>query len=314
MRLSRVCVRVRSAALAAVAVLVAPAIARAADPAAAREQLKMGYELAQEGKCDKAIPHLQESLRLDPRAITLINLASCEEKTGRWAAALGHWADARGRAQAESASLIEEEAGKRARDLEKKIPRLTIVLGSGAPSGTEVARDGVALGAVSLGVAMPVDPGPHSVVARAPGHASGTKTITLAEGESGRIEVAPGEVIARAATTARGDAASGGGQTSGSSGGTSPLVWIGFGTAIAGVTIGSISGLLALERGSNAKEACPENRCADPADLDRVDGGRTLGWISTISFAVAGAGALVGIYGLVTVKPAPNGVALAGRF
>lgn len=301
------------AALAFGAVLVAglaPSLARAADPAAAREQLKMGYDLAQEGKCDKAIPHLLESLRLDPRAITLINLASCEEKTGRWAAALGHWADARARAQSESASLIEEEATKRARDLEKKIPRLTVVLGSGAPAGTEVARDGVVLGAVSLGVAMPVDPGPHTVVARAPGHADGSKTVAIAEGESARVDVAPGGVVANKAATA--DTAGGGAQAAG--GGTSPLVWIGFGTAIAGVTIGSISGLLALERASNAKEACPENRCTDPADLDRVDGGRTLGWISTISFAVAGVGALVGIYGIVAVKPAPNGVALVGRF
>src|SRR5688500_12698709 len=171
-------------ALAIGAVLVAPAVARAADPAAAREQLKMGYELAQDGKCDKAMPHFVESLRLDPRAITLINLASCEEKTGRWAAALGHWADARGRAQAESATLIEEEASKRARDLEKKIPRLTVVLGSGAPNGTEIARDGVVLGAVSLGVPLPVDPGSHTVVARASGRAEGAKTVALAEGES----------------------------------------------------------------------------------------------------------------------------------
>ena len=52
------------------------------DPAGAREQLKIGYQLAQDNKCQDAIPHLKESLRLDPRAITLINLADCEEKTG----------------------------------------------------------------------------------------------------------------------------------------------------------------------------------------------------------------------------------------
>lgn len=300
-------------ALAFGAVLVAPAIAHAADPAAAREQLKMGYELAQDGKCDKAIPHLVESLHLDPRAITLINLASCEEKTGRWSAALGHWADARARAQTESATLIEEEATKRARDLEKKIPRLTVVLGAGAPKGTEIARDGVVLGAISLGVALPVDPGAHTIVARAPGHADGSKTVALAEGDSARVEVAPGDAVAGSTSTPRADAG-GAGKATGSSGGTSPLVWIGFGTAIAGVTIGSASGLLALERASNAKDACPENRCTDPGDLDRVDGGRTLGWISTISFAVAGVGALVGVYGLVAMKPAPNGVALVGRF
>src|SRR3954452_23580664 len=137
--------------------------AYAGDPAAAREQVKLGYQLAQDGKCDEAIPHFLESLKLDAKAVTLINLASCEEKTARLADALGHWVDARARAQAEGNGAIEEEAEKRAKALEPRLPKLTVVV-AGAPADAEVTRDGVALGAASMGVALPVNPGGHVLV------------------------------------------------------------------------------------------------------------------------------------------------------
>src|SRR5262245_53786122 len=114
---------VRACAIAAAVVLwQLPAVA--GDPAIAREQLKIGYTLAQEGKCDEAVPHLTESLRLDPKAITLINLADCEEKVGKLADAMGHWVDARARAQAEGSRPIEEEATQRATALEPRLARL----------------------------------------------------------------------------------------------------------------------------------------------------------------------------------------------
>lgn len=288
------------------ALSLVPSAALAADPAAAREQLKIGYELAKEDKCDEALPHLVESLRLDAKAITLINLANCEEKVGRWADALGHWVEARSRAQSENVPAIEEEAARRAKTLEGKIPRLTIVLGEGAPPGTEVLKDGVALGAVSLGVALPVDPGAHTIVARAHGRLDGQKTITLAEGESGRVDVAPG-AAAPAALAPRTDA-----NAPRAGGGTNPLVWIG--TAVAAAAVGSVTGMIALDRAREADRDCPNRTCTDPGALDRIDSGRTMGTVSTIAFAVAGVGALVGVYGLVSVKVGPSSVAVAGRF
>src|SRR4051812_16187046 len=142
--------------------------AHAGDPAAAREQVKLGYQLAQDGKCEEAIPHFVESLKLDVKAVTLINLASCEEKTNHPADALGHWVEARARAQAEGNAGIEEEAEKRAKALEPKLPKLTVVV-AGAPADAEVVRDGVVLGGASMGVPLPVNPGVHVLVVRAAG-------------------------------------------------------------------------------------------------------------------------------------------------
>src|SRR3954453_4672119 len=103
-------------ALSSAAILVS-SLAHANDPAAARAQVKLGYQLAQDGKCDEAIPHFQESLRLDAKAITLINLAACEEKTAKLADALGHWVEARSLAQSEKNAAIEAEAEKKAKAL-----------------------------------------------------------------------------------------------------------------------------------------------------------------------------------------------------
>jgi hypothetical protein len=275
--------------------------ARAGDPAAAREQVKIGYQLAQEGKCEQALPHFVESLRLDAKAITLINLAQCEEKTGKLADALGHWVDARARAQAEGNVAIEAEAEKRAKALEPKLPKLTVTLaGAGAAPGVEVVRDGVVLGSVSMGVALPVNPGPHTLVVRAPDREDTTQNVTIAEGENKKVELKLG---AAKKATAAAPAAPRGDRKESEAGGTSSLVYIGFGVALVGVGVGSVTGILAIGRGSDAKANCQDGLCKQQEDLDAAKGGQTLGTISTIGFIVGGVGAALGVYGLVWGKP-----------
>ena len=52
--------------------------------------------------------------------------------------------------------------------LEKRMPSLIIKLAPGSPSGAEVLRDGTELGAISLGLALPTDPGPHTLIVTTP--------------------------------------------------------------------------------------------------------------------------------------------------
>ena len=292
--------RVAGALLVASALLLASSPARAGDPAAAREQVKIGYQLAQEGKCEEAIPHFVESLHLDVKAITLINLASCEEKTTKLADALGHWVEARARAQTEGNGAIEAEAEKRVKALEPRVPKLTLSLAGGARDA-EVVRDGVVLGAASMGVPLPVNPGAHVLVVRSTSFEDSTESVTIAEGEAKRVELKVGtKKKAVAVTPATAPAPSTAGE---SQSGASPLVYIGFGTAAVGVVAGSIFGVLTLGKASDAKTACPSGNCKDAAAVDDAKSGQTLGTISTIAFIVGGAGAAVGIYGLVWGKP-----------
>ncbi len=282
----------------ATALVFASSSAHAGDPAAAREQVKLGYQLAQDGKCDEAIPHFVESLKLDAKAITLINLAQCEEKIGKLSDALGHWVEARARAQFENNGPIEEEAEKRAKALEPRIPKLTIVLVGGTPDA-EVVRDGVVLGAASMNVPLPVNVGAHTLVVRAKDREETTEKLTVAEGENKRIELklgAPRKAVAAPPVT-------GPAPDTSTSGGTSPLVYVGFGTAIVGVAVGSITGIIALGAGSDAKNDCPSGKCSTPDQQDAAKSGQTAGTISTIAFIVGGVGAAVGVYGLVWGKP-----------
>lgn len=279
-------------------VVLASSPAHAGDPAAAREQVKLGYQLAQDGKCEEAIPHFVESLRLDVKSITLINLAACEEKTAKLADALGHWVEARARAQAEGNGAIEEEAEKKVKALESRVPKLTVSV-PGAPADAEVVRDGVALGSASMNVPLPVNPGAHTLVVRAKDHEDTSESVTIAEGETKRVELKVGaKKKASVAPLAPGPAAAEGGSTP-----TSPLVYIGFGTAIAGVAVGTITGVMAFGKAGTAKDECPNTNDCSVTGKDAVDSGRTLGTISTIGFVVAGVGAAVGVYGLVWGKP-----------
>lgn len=324
--------RVARALLVAGALIATPLTARAADPVAAREQLKLGYNLAQEGKYAEAHPHLVESLRLDTRGVTLLNLADCEEHLGRLAEAMGHWVDARQRAQIEGSKAIEDEATARAKALDPRLPRLTLTLEPGAPKDAVVERDGTVLGPPSLGIPLPVDPGPHRIVVKAAGRVPLVKEVVLAEGEASTVKVGVGApapapdggaderpaLASSAAEPPRG-------------GGASPLVYAGFGLAAAGLGVGAVTGLMALSAGSDAEKACPDLRCSRQA-LDDVESGRTLGTVSTIAFVVAGVGAGVGVFGLLSsakgdkssardddkralsLAVLPGGAVLKGRF
>ena len=291
-----------------------PAVA--GDPASAREQLKLGYTLAQEGRCEEAIPHLVESLRLDSKAITIINLADCEEKVGKLADAMGHWVDARARAQIENQRPIEEEATARLTALEPRLARLTIVLGPSVPVDTLVERDGVVLGPPSIGIPLPLDPGPHTIVVKAKAHQDVTTQLTLAEGEARRIEVTAG--AATEVPPPPPPALETGGRK------VSPLVFIGFGVAAAGAAVGAITGLMTMGAADEAKTTCPNLLCSRKA-LDDIEAGRTLGTVSTVAFIAAGAGAALGVYGLVAgggksapkaaaISIGPTGMSVHGRF
>ncbi|HEY6723675.1 MAG TPA: PEGA domain-containing protein, partial [Polyangiaceae bacterium] len=60
--------------------------------------------------------------------------------------------------------------------------------GSGAEAAA-IELDGVALGESSVGVEVPLDPGPHALVATAPGHANYSETLEVAEEETRTVTI-----------------------------------------------------------------------------------------------------------------------------
>ena len=166
--------RGRAAAVAVACALVACLLPRASpaadevDEAAARVLFAGGRKLAAAGDYAAACPKFQESFRLDPGIGTGFNLADCWEHIGRTASAWGRFLGVAAAAKALGQSEREQVARDRAAALEPGLSRLTVVVPWPEPD-LAVKRDAVPLGPASWGVPVPVDPGPHVVLATAPG-------------------------------------------------------------------------------------------------------------------------------------------------
>jgi len=123
-------------------------------------------------------------MRLDPAAGTQLNLAFCHEGEGRTATAWAEYNDALTQARRDGRPEREQFASDRLRGLSSKLMLLAITLAPGAEvPGLEVSLDGAVVGAAALGAASPVDPGTHTLAARAPGFAPWSAEVRVATGD-----------------------------------------------------------------------------------------------------------------------------------
>jgi hypothetical protein len=182
------------------AVLAAPAlpVVLCARPAAAedkdkkelskaRAQFQRAIELEQAGNYTTALEQFRDvgQVRMTPQV--RFHIATCEEKLGRLVTALGGYQLAFADADSVGEDFKNEVNGAVTR-LQASIPKLVIERGSGAEAA-EIQLDGVALGASSVGVPVPLDPGPHAVTAKAPGFLSFNQTVSIAENEEKKVEI-----------------------------------------------------------------------------------------------------------------------------
>jgi hypothetical protein len=174
--------------------LSAAAGANPNDKITAEALFEAGRAAMERGDFATACAKFEESNRLDPAVGTLLNLANCKERLGELATAWVLFREAAQRLPAGDAR--QPVAHKRADALRQRIPRLVVSLGAGAPEGTRVVRDGAELGAASLGVALPLDPGRHVITVSAPNHEQRRYAVELKEGERTQLSVVPGAPLA----------------------------------------------------------------------------------------------------------------------
>ena len=153
----------------------------------ARSQFQAGIELEQAGNWGAALEQFREvgQVRMTPQLRFHIGL--CEENLGRLVAALGGYELALADADSVGPDFraeVEENIAK----LRARIPKIVIARGKGAEAAT-IELDGIALGASSIGVEVPTDPGPHSVSAKAPGHKPFSATVAVNEEETNTVTV-----------------------------------------------------------------------------------------------------------------------------
>lgn len=215
-----------------------------------------------------------------------------------------------------------QQAEIRAAKLAERIPSVTVVVTGLQPGQSATVKvDGRALHAAAVGVPRKLNPGKHTIEVTAAGYADATRSVDLAERADERVEIAlqPATEAPAAAPPAMseepavappptGEPVEG---DAGVSSSTSSLTYIGFGLAGVGLTAGAITGALAFSKTGTAKDQCTDNLCPPTAESD-IDSAKTMGTISTVSFAVGFVGAAVGVYGLMNPSESDTSMDAAG--
>jgi hypothetical protein len=179
---------VQAGTLAALASIVA---AQPADSVAAAEQLfQQGRELFDKGDFAAACPRFEASLKLDPALGTLLNLATCYDKSGQIASAWGHYREVVALAMKVGDTARIDIARERIKALEPRLPKLLIRAPKTQVAGLVVTRDDAPIENAAIGVAFYVDPGDHVITESAPDRIPTSQHVTIAEDESKEIQLA----------------------------------------------------------------------------------------------------------------------------
>lgn len=166
----------------------------------ARAKFQQGTELEQAGDWSNALTKFRDVGQVKMTPQVRYHIALCEEHLGQLAVALGGYKLALQGASEVRARSFKTTVTKHIHNLQVRIPKITVERGKGAEAAS-IELDGVTLGITSIGVAVPVDPGPHTISAKAPGHEPFSKTVTVAEKQNETISVVLEATPAPAAAT-----------------------------------------------------------------------------------------------------------------
>ncbi len=278
--------------------------ASAQDTATAGALFEKGVADMEAGHFDSACPAIEESQRIDPRPGTLFTLAECQAHWGKVASAAARYQE-----YVDLVSRLAPEQQKRhqarvdiaraqLQKLKPTVPTLTLVLPESAPAGTFVTRNGEVLKGAALGLSLPVDPGEYVIVTHVPGAPEHETRVSIALGEAKRVtlDASGAPAIAPAASAPQlGPSPPVPAPAEAPTRGKSPktAAYIAGGVGLAGVAVGSITGLLVFGKKSTVKDNCTANACND-AGLSAASSGKTLATISDLGFGVGIAGLAVG--------------------
>ncbi|EYF01340.1 tetratricopeptide repeat protein [Chondromyces apiculatus] len=261
-----------------------------------------GLEHYEAGRYDEAITAFSEAHRIYQAPTFLLEIAHAHEKLGHLREArtyyqrvvdekLTHYApkvffETQAQAKTELAALL------------PRIPTLQVTVTGAPPGHIKLVIDGKATSSGSIAL----NPGEHTVSARAPRRVPLTRRVMLAEGAKEQLTLTleppskakpPTDVIAAPAPQA---APAEKPTATGSSSGRSPIPAISaFGLAGVATVVGTVTGLMSFGAVDSLPNECRDKVCYDDAGGDSYDRASTMATISTVSFWVAGVGAAAGV-------------------
>ncbi len=254
------------------------------------------------GALTEACPKFAESQKLDPGAGTLLNLAACYERNGQSASAWATYTDAAVAAEKSNRADWATKARTKASAIQPTLSKLSIMVPhTSEVAGLEVKRDGALIGTGEWAVAIPVDPGPHVVEASAPNKKKWTTTVQVGtkkdqvavtvpslEDSGEAVAAVPGPAPVPAAAPANVKSPEKTEANDGSTQRTLGLAVVGVG--VVGAALGTVFGLNATSKHSDAKASCnaDQSSCTSVGAAQMKDA-RSAATLSTVAFIVGGA-------------------------
>ncbi len=309
-------VRLTMSAGALAALLTAP-VARAqvsaADRETARSMMQEGRDLREKGDLKGALTRFKSADDIMHVPTTSLEVARAQVALGQLIEALDTIAAIRKAPQSPDDPAPFKDARVKADELdaqvEGKVPSLNItVTGAGEGENPSISIDGVSVPAAAAGLPRKVDPGHHVVTARAL-NGQAKDEIDVAEGEKKDVALV---LTAGGADTTGGEnpPTEGGGPETPRSVVHSPgvLTWGGIIVGGLGLAVGGVTGIMTLSKASSVKNECNSSTkvCSSQSGINDLNSGNSLATVSTVGFAVAGAGAAVAIVSLIIGHKGPE--------
>jgi hypothetical protein len=247
----------------------------------ADERFRDGTQAMDRNQPRVAAAAFRAAWQLEPRAKTALDLGVALAETGELAQA----------AEAFEAYLADPSSDPAKRPvIEHQLAAWRARLGRIAvrvtPAEATIAIDGVRALRDHGELNVPASPGPHRIAIACDGYtARELAVVVVAEQTSeSREELAPIQTAeAPVAMPAEPPRAS-----------RTPL-WIALGTTGLAAAVGTVAGIIALERWSTVHAQCPDNVCASPADLTLAHRASLAGDTADVAFALSGLAAITTI-------------------
>jgi hypothetical protein len=222
---------------------------------AARAKFQRALELKEAGQYGEALKLLREVGQVKMTPQVRYHIATCEAGLGQLVTALGGYEIAFSQITPDMPPAFASEVQDSIDKLRARIPKLVLERGPGA-EGARIELDQVRLGPNAVGREVPVDPGPHHIVASASGFLPYDRTVDLGEGQRVvvRIDLTPAPVAEKEPSR------------TGPRYGAWPFVLGGVG--VLGLAAGAVLLPVSQDKASQAQDLCGGTDCThlqDPA-------------------------------------------------
>ncbi len=272
--------------------------------AQADQLFKDGRRAAERNDYAHACQFFGESFRLDPAVGTLVNLGDCAEHLGDLERAYQSYSTASARMDAADDRM--PRVRERLESIDQRSAKVVLRLEDGAPSGTVVTIDGAAIDPHKTPVHLAK--GSHAILATAVGYRGARYNLVVAEGEVRSLDVSAGAQLEAELPTTPTESPHARATW------MKPISITAMGLGVASLWVGSLAGLVAIDRRDVQRDNCDSRGCSQ-AGVDAAHDGTTWANVSTVTFIAGAALLAIGVtLFAVSVAMTPHGVVVGGRF